>query len=125
MFLESIWPNFRKKLTIIQQNIESHKMLIMNNVTLEHVLQAYSFRRDMLEKFDEEIKYRNQANLRFLRDTMSSPWCEAQLQSTIKLSSSDSGSWLFNHLSFQTWLRSQKLEDRCLWIQGIPGAGMF
>ncbi|KAK3688870.1 hypothetical protein B0T22DRAFT_163143 [Podospora appendiculata] len=121
--IDSFWPHFRNKLAIIQDNVESHKRLMVSNVTLEHVLQADDFRRRVLERFEREEKRSAELQFKTLSDVMSSPWCKSKLQSAVETSSKASGEWLFQDPTFQNWLQGVGSVERCIWIRGIPGAG--
>ncbi|KAK3323153.1 hypothetical protein B0T19DRAFT_198582 [Cercophora scortea] len=121
--IDSFWPHFRKKLAVIQDNFESHKKLMVSNVTLEHVLQADDFRRRVLEKFDSEERRSAELQFKTLSDVMSSPGCKSKLQIAVEASSKSSGEWLFQDATFQNWLQGVGSVERCIWIRGIPGAG--
>jgi hypothetical protein len=123
VLLEGLWPKFREKLALIQGNIESHKQLMASDVRLEHILQAVDFRRTMLKKIDQVEKAAIESQLKVLRDKFSSPACESSLQSHIDASSSTPGSWVFDKVIFKEWCAGVSPQERCLWIQGIPGAG--
>ncbi|KAH6972433.1 hypothetical protein BKA56DRAFT_677385 [Ilyonectria sp. MPI-CAGE-AT-0026] len=123
VLLESLWPQFRGKLAVIQGNIDRHKMLVTSNVTLEHVLQAEDFRRRAHTRFGEAKKREDEILFKSLSDMLSSPWCRSKLQSSVETSSASSGDWIFTHPSFQRWLNGMSSVERCIWVQGIPGAG--
>jgi len=124
MILESLWPNLREKLGCIQKNINSHKMIMTSNVTLEHVLQTFDHRREVLKIHEEEKRFQNEVNLKALSAVMSSVVCNSKLQDSIDVGLDDSGGWLFDDDTFKTWLNSTDSSQRCILIQGIPGAGM-
>ncbi|KAK0635997.1 hypothetical protein B0T17DRAFT_517828 [Bombardia bombarda] len=122
-FLESLWPQFRNKLSAIQDNVKSHKTLMTDNVMMEHVLEADKYRRHMLEQCDKRGKHEADSRFRDLSDRFSSPACKSRLQDSVETSSNTPGDWLFNDTVFQACLKGVTSKERFLWIQGIPGAG--
>lgn len=124
MILEALWPMFRQRLDVIQGNINSHKMIMASNVTLEHVVQAFDHRRKVLEAHDETKKFQNEANFKTL-STLFSLSCNSKLHDFIEDGSASSGSWLFDNPVFKRWLNSSDVSERAILILGIPGAGTF
>lgn len=128
MLLEALWPHFRGKLAIIQSNIEKHKMVMTSNVTLEHVIQAHEHRQFELKRYEVEKQSQNNIELKTLSLTMSSPDCTSTLRKAIQRSSNctgdNTGEWLFNSSTFDMWLKGSDVNQRRVWIRGIPGAGM-
>jgi hypothetical protein len=129
VLLEALWPQFRRKLEIIQSNIDNNKIVMTSNVTLEHVLQSHEHRRIAIQKYEQAKEFQDNLNLKLLSDMMSSPSCESTLRKAIQTSSfgtgDTTGKWLFDSTKYEMWLNGGDSKWRCIWIHGIPGAGMY
>lgn len=129
VLLEALWPQFRRKLEIIQSNIDNNKIVMTSNVTLEHVLQSQQHRLIAIQKYEQAKEFQDNVNLKLLSDMMSSPSCQSTLRKAIQTSSfrtgDVTGKWLFDSTKYDTWLNGDDSKWRCVWIHGIPGAGMY
>ncbi len=125
MILEPFWPSVRAKIDKIQENIEHHKALLTANVTLEDISRAQRARKLALEEYDCAAKFREHQTFCTIRDQVIRPETyDEKLASILRETSKGSGAWLDQQDNFTGWLNPVDGTVRCLWLCGIPGAGM-
>jgi hypothetical protein len=123
MALEAVWPKFRNKLALIQTHLESHKNLMNSNVTLEQFLHAVEHRQYASKKYEEDRVFQLKLQTKELSDLLSSPSCTSRFRSSVDTMSAGSGDWLFCDATFSSWYNPTASSGKCMWVQGIPGAG--
>lgn len=117
---DALWPKCRDNIRVIATNIERHTLLIRKEVNFEHILQEYEARQRALEHFERtEISHQKQEYLGMKTDI--SPRAYVLKDDVYQ----GTGKWLMRNPSFRKWLDFQDKSTRLLWLQGIPGAGMF
>ncbi|KAH6891508.1 hypothetical protein B0T10DRAFT_313468 [Thelonectria olida] len=123
VFLESLWPNIRGKISVVQANIEQHKMLMTSHVTLEHVLQSYNARKRAIKEYEKEEEFRESQSFKAIFSELSPETYERKLASILQESTVDSGGWLNLDPAFEKRPDTDEKSSRCIWIRGIPGSG--
>ncbi len=125
MILEPFWPTVRGKLDKIQENIEHHKALLTEHVTLEDISRAQRARKQALEQYDRAAKFRDQQTFFTIRDQIRPETYDEKLDGILQQTSKGSGAWIDGQDNFKGWLNPGDRTVRCLWLCGIPGAGVF
>lgn len=117
---DALWPKCRDNIRVIATNIERHTLLIRKEVNFEHILQEYEARQRALQHFEStEISHQKQEYLGIKTDI--SPRAYVLRDDVYQ----GTGKWLMRNPNFRKWLDFQDKSTRLLWLQGIPGAGMF
>ncbi|KAI1386580.1 uncharacterized protein F4822DRAFT_431452 [Hypoxylon trugodes] len=123
IFLESLWPKIRSSISKVQENIESHKAMMMVNVTLQDIVQAHRARKDALEEYEAAQAAREEHTYNAIHNKLNPRDYDMELASILRRSSVDSGKWLEDEPDFMRWLNTMDRTTRCVWLHGIPGSG--
>jgi hypothetical protein len=125
VILEPFWPRIRAKIDKIRENIEDHKTLLTVNVTLEDISRAQRARKRDQEEYDRAANFRDHQTFSTIRDHVRPENYDEGLVGILQETSKGSGTWLDKQDNFMGWLNPVDRTVRCLWLNGIPGAGMF
>ncbi|KAK2768084.1 nacht domain protein [Colletotrichum kahawae] len=123
IFFESLWPNIRDKLAVVQENIHQHKMLMTSQVTLEHILQASQARGKAVDEYEKAQQARDNQHFSNLLAEFAPHMYDSKLADILQRSSVASGKWLRSNDAFKQWLDPLVSSKRCIWLHGIPGSG--
>ncbi|KAI2471029.1 hypothetical protein F4781DRAFT_388511 [Annulohypoxylon bovei var. microspora] len=123
IILESLWPNIRSSITIIQENMDRHKAMMTMNVTLQDILQAHQARKRALEEYEKSQASRDSQTFSTLRNELTPHNHDTELDKIKERSSVASGEWLKDEPDFVRWLDPVDRTTRIMWLHGIPGSG--
>ncbi|KAK8078340.1 NACHT domain protein [Apiospora saccharicola] len=122
-FLEPLWPSIRSKLSIVEESIKHHKMLLTDHATLEHIMRADQYRKRAMQQFEDDQDRRNKQEFAAAHSEFCQGLHEGMLDDILSKSSVESGAWLDQHDEYAKWTDMKDSSCRVLWIQGIPGSG--
>lgn len=123
IFIESLWPNIRGKLDVVQKNIGQHQLLMTSHVTLEHVTRSSEAGKRALQEYDKAGQDRTIQTFRNILTDVSPPMYNEKLASLLEESKVESGRWFEREPAFSKWLDPNDTSSRCIWVKGIPGSG--
>jgi hypothetical protein len=96
-----------------------------NEVRLEHIREEHGARLRALEHFERtEISHRRQ-EYNAIKEAISPRTYEEELYRIRGRICEGTGRWLLRDDAFRKWLKDSEKPAKLIWIQGIPGAGMF
>ncbi|KAF4435123.1 NACHT nucleoside triphosphatase, partial [Fusarium austroafricanum] len=122
VFFESLWPARRSEIQVIAKNIEKHRLLLCNEITLNDVLEAHTARQKALEHYAETHEFQENEKFHSMETYIRPPSYDEDLD-RIRISRCEgTGSWLLQDEQFVSWLEGKKKAPQVLWLQGIPGA---
>ncbi|KAK7978462.1 NACHT domain protein [Apiospora saccharicola] len=122
-FLETLWPSIRSKLSIVEESVKHHKMLLTDHATLEHIMRADQYRKRAMQQFEDDQDRRNKQEFAAAHSEFCQGLHEGMLDDILSKSSVESGAWLDQHDEYAKWTDMKDSSCRVLWIQGIPGSG--
>lgn len=100
------------------KDIDDHTRLMRNEVRLEHIQQEHEARIRAFKHFEEMAYHRIKADV-------SPIYFDEELDRVRSQICSGTGKWLIKDSAFRDWLDGTDKPTRILWLQGIPGAGLF
>lgn len=122
---EAVWPKYQAKLIVIGNNIESHTTLMSGEVSLANVIAAQADRVRALEHYERTQEFQQRQDFEAVETYVSPRMYDTELDRLRSASCSNTGRWLRKEESFCKWLDPTDRSTRLLWLNGIPGAGMF
>jgi hypothetical protein len=125
LFFESLWPKTSRKVDLILQKINQHKMMMTSEVTLESISQEVAARQRDYAEFERIQEHQALQNFRSLLTELAPCMYDKELRAISRNLAAGSGQWLAQRTEYMTWANANNKSHRCLWIHGIPGAGRF
>lgn len=125
LFFESLWPRTAGKLAIVQKRVSQHNTWMNAEVTLENITEEVLARRHTYERYEQQQDFEDLQNFRALLAEISPRLYGNELDIITTNRVSASAPWLEKDVDFKKWVNPRNMSRRCLWLQGIPGAGMF
>lgn len=122
-FFESLWPACRAEIQVITENIEKHKLLLCNEITLNDILEAHTARKKALEHYTETREFQERQDFHSIEAYIRPPAYDEDLDRIRNNRYEGTGSWLVQDQQFVTWVDGKQKPPQVLWLQGIPGAG--
>jgi hypothetical protein len=109
----------------IKQNLERHKLLILESATFTQFQEIQIIRNNAISAFEKEGKTNEDLYRLVVKQWLSAADCEAQQTRHRQTRSicKHAGSWLLEHATFQQWFNPDDCTNPLLWLSGIPGAG--
>ncbi|KAG5654814.1 hypothetical protein KAF25_011001 [Fusarium avenaceum] len=123
VFFESLWPARRSEIQVIAQNIEKHRLLLCNEITLNDVLEAHTARQKALEHYAEAREFQERQDFHSMETYIRPPSYDEDLDRIRNGRCEGTGSWLLQDKQFINWAEGKDKAPQILWLQGIPGAG--
>ena len=107
------------------KHIQRHTLLMRNEVQLEHIQEEHQARLRSLEHFESSEKAHRRQEYSSIRTDISPRIYEDRLDWFHGRRCGGTENWLIKDAIFAKWLDSSIPSTKVLWLQGIPGAGMF
>lgn len=123
VFFESLWPARRSEIQVVAQNIEKHRLLLCNEITLSDVLEAHAARQKALEHYAETREFQDRQDFHSMETYIRPPSYDEDLDRIRNGRCEGTGSWLLQDKQFVNWAEGKDKAPQILWLQGIPGAG--
>ncbi|KAF9767043.1 hypothetical protein IL306_000445 [Fusarium sp. DS 682] len=124
VFFESLWPARRSEIEVIAQNIEKHRLLLCNEITLNDVLEAHTARQKALEHYAEAREFQERQDFHSIETYIRPPSYDEDLDRIRNSRCEGTGSWLLQDKQFLNWAEGMDKAPQTLWLQGIPGAAV-
>jgi hypothetical protein len=127
------------KIDHLRASIAHQRMFIERHVVVNQSKELSNLRYDMLAEFRKLQDLRISARIEFQRARaverdrrrdriqlfLGAINSHARHEDAIKLRHDATGEWLLRDARFQQWFSPEGCTDPLLWLNGIPGAGMF
>ncbi|KAF5700224.1 nacht domain-containing protein [Fusarium mundagurra] len=123
VFFESLWPARRAEIQVIAENIEKHRLLLCNEITLNDILEAHTARKKALEHYAETREFQERQDFHSMETYIRPPSYDEDLDRIRNGRCEGTGSWLVQDQQFVSWAEGKEKSSQVLWLQGIPGAG--
>ncbi|CZR41601.1 uncharacterized protein FPRO_11190 [Fusarium proliferatum ET1] len=123
VFFESLWPARRAEIQVIAENIEKHRLLLCNEITLNDILEAHTARKKALEHYAETREFQERQDFHSMETYIHPPSYDEDLDRIRNTRCEGTGSWLVQDQQFVSWAEGKEKSAQVLWLQGIPGAG--
>ncbi|CVL05439.1 uncharacterized protein FMAN_10739 [Fusarium mangiferae] len=123
VFFESLWPARRAEIQVIAENIEKHRLLLCNEITLNDILEAHTARKKALEHYAETREFQERQDFHCMETYIRPPSYDEDLDRICNSRCQGTGSWLVQDQQFVSWAEGKEKSAQVLWLQGIPGAG--
>ncbi|KAL5597283.1 hypothetical protein FOBRF1_011076 [Fusarium oxysporum] len=123
VFFESLWPARRAEIQVIAENIEKHRLLLCNEITLNDILEAHTARKKALEHYAETREFQERQDFSSMETYIRPPSYDEDLDRIHNSRCEGTGSWLVQDQQFVNWVEGKEKSPQVLWLQGIPGAG--
>ncbi|KAF4495971.1 nacht domain [Fusarium agapanthi] len=123
VFFASLWPARRAEIQVIAENIEKHRLLLCNEITLNDILEAHTARKRALEHYAETREFQERQDFHSMETYIRPPSYDADLDRIRNTRCEGTGSWLVQDQQFVSWAEGKEKSSQVLWLQGIPGAG--
>ncbi|SCO12073.1 uncharacterized protein FFE2_12505 [Fusarium fujikuroi] len=123
VFFESLWPARRAEIQVITENIEKHRLLLCNEITLNDILEAHTARKKALEHYAETREFQERQDFHSMETYIRPPSYDEDLDRICNSRCQGTGSWLAQDQQFVSWAEGKEKSAQVLWLQGIPGAG--
>jgi len=124
-FFEALWPRHRDKIKLVQTHIERHSLLMRNEVRLEHIQKEHTARLRALEHFETTEKSQQKLEYQSIRSSISPRTYGSALDRIQARTCPGTGAWLSKDAKFIEWIHTTDKSANILWLEGIPGAGVF
>jgi hypothetical protein len=123
----SAWKDFKTKFQHILNNLSRHKALLESRANLIQIKEAEVARAFAKDKFDDiedaQRKSRHLEVMNWLQAVETILDHEAAINVCREYPSS--GRWLLRDSKIKTWMDPSKYLISSLWMNGMPGAGMY
>jgi len=120
-----MWPKQRDKIKVVMSHMERHTLLMRNEVRLEHIREEHEARLRALEHFERTERSHRRQEYNAIKEAISPRTYEEDLYRVQGRICEGTGKWLLRDTTFIKWLKESEKPAKLIWLQGIPGAGMF
>lgn len=120
-----MWPKQRDKIRVVMSHIERHSLLMRNEVRLEHIREEHEARLRAQEHFERTERSHRRQEYNAIKEAISPRMYEEELYRIRGQICEGTGRWLLRDATFTKWLKEPEGPSKLIWLQGIPGAGMF
>ncbi|KAF7554205.1 hypothetical protein G7Z17_g3062 [Cylindrodendrum hubeiense] len=122
---QAVWRGFTLKLEELKDNMRRHRHLVESQASIVVFEETQALRKLAETNFqhiqNEYLRHRLREVLRWLNPYNS----ESQHETCVKAKFPKSGEWLVRDIGFKNWVDPLYCTTPLLWLNGIPGAGMF
>jgi len=122
---ETVWPKRIEAIREVEDKIELHARLLRDNVTFEDIRRAEEARAATFRKFREDEARRSKEKFQALETAINPRMYDDRLSWLDRRMCPGTSDWLGQDREFCKWLDKSDQTIRLLWLQGIPGAGMW
>lgn len=124
---KSMWKDFKTRFQHILDRLRDHRALIESQATLLHLQQYQDDRVKLLDGLDRTEKAENNRKYKEVLEWVSGAKSMVDHESTCEVRSDypESGKWILKNEKFRNWRHAEGPISSVLWLNGIPGAGMF
>lgn len=123
MFFEAFWPKTTDAISQLLENIRKHRMLMCEEVTLEHIIQALSARQVANEAGERTRDLQESQLFHSLYSELKVSLYDTSLETITKACSANAGEWIQRNGDYKKWADPNNKKSSRFWLQGIPGAG--
>ena len=123
MFFESLWPRHGDKISLVQSNIERHKLLLNSEVTVASISDAYAAHSLALKEYEINQEHREQQQFESLKTSLSPRLYDDELERISERSCRNTNQWVYQEDVICKWCSCNGDNVPILWLNGIPGAG--
>ncbi|KAF5013486.1 hypothetical protein FDECE_511 [Fusarium decemcellulare] len=123
VFFESLWPARRSEIQVIAQNIEKHRLLLCNEITLSDILEAHTARQKAFEHYATTQEFQERQDFHSMETYICPPSYDQDLDRLHNDRCEGTGAWLLQDARFCKWAEGGQKSPQIFWLQGIPGAG--
>ncbi|RDW68838.1 uncharacterized protein DSM5745_08598 [Aspergillus mulundensis] len=124
-FFEALWPRKRDYINMVKTHIERHTLLMRNEVRLEHIREEHEARLKALEHFKATERSHQLQQYHAIKTDFNPRTYGDKLNWYRGRVCKGTGTWLLREDAFKKWTDVANTGPRVLWIQGIPGAGLY
>lgn len=107
------------------EQVERHARLMRKEVQLEHIQREEDLRKQQLEHFQRSGKYHILDEYERIKISLAPKVYDEVFYRISGQTCEGTGSWLLSDDGFKRWLDVADTSSKILWLQGIPGAGMY
>ncbi|CVK97829.1 uncharacterized protein FPRN_10771 [Fusarium proliferatum] len=118
VFFESLWPARRAEIQVIAENIEKHRLLLCNEITLNDILEAHTARKKALEHYAETREFQERQDFHSMEAYIRPPSYDEDLDRICHSRCEGTGSWLVQDQQFVSWAEGKEKSSQVLWLQG-------
>ncbi|RKL29949.1 hypothetical protein BFJ72_g11818 [Fusarium proliferatum] len=118
VFFESLWPARRAEIQVIAENIEKHRLLLCNEITLNDILEAHTARKRALEHYAETREFQERQDFHSMEAYIRPPSYDEDLDRICHSRCEGTGSWLVQDQQFVSWAEGKEKSSQVLWLQG-------
>ncbi|KAF5643189.1 nacht domain protein [Fusarium sp. NRRL 52700] len=118
VFFESLWPARRAEIQVIAENIEKHRLLLCNEITLNDILEAHTARKKALEHYAETREFQERQDFHSMETYIRPPSYDEDLDRIRHSRCEGTGSWLVQDQQFVSWAEGKDKSPQVLWLQG-------
>jgi hypothetical protein len=120
-----MWPKQQDKIRVVMLHVERHTLLMRNEVRLEHIREEYDARLRALEHFEKTERSHLRQEYNTIKEAISPRTYEDELYRIRGRICEGTGKWLLRDATFAEWIDGSEKPTKPIWLQGIPGAGIF
>jgi hypothetical protein len=120
-----VWPKQRDKIKVVAGHVERHTALMRTEVRLENIRLEYDIRQRTLEHFEKTHRSNRQQDYNVIKTDILPKFYDDKLNWIHGRVCEGTGYWLLQDDMFNKWLDFTNTSTKMLWLQGIPGAGIY
>ena len=120
-----MWPKQRDKIQLVMSHIERHTLLMRNEVRLENIREEHEARLKAMNHYETTERSHRRQEYNGIKEVLSPRMYEEELDRILGRICEGTGKWIFRDATFNKWLKGTEKPAKLIWLQGIPGAGMF
>ena len=125
LLFEALWPKHREKIRVVRTDIDRHTLLLRREVQFEHIQREHEARSRSLAHFEATENAHRRQEYRGIVADISPKVYDGKLNWLQGRTCIGTGNWLLRDATFIQWLKATEKSQRLLWLQGIPGAGLW
>ena len=118
-----LWPHYGSKLKAVEENIEKHKWLLKDEITLADISEAHNIRSKALEEIELNRKHREKQEFEALRSSLDPRLYDAELEAICGSLCEGTNNWPLHEKVIRNWLEEDESKSPLVWLTAIPGAG--
>lgn len=123
----SSWKTFRTQFQYILSSLNRHKNLVESQAGLVEYEQSRAARLAAQNSFEEIAKAERLRRFLAVTEKVHPPNTLADHEGAVAIRQEypESGKWILRHPSLRDWMDFTRPNLPVLWVNGIPGAGIF
>lgn len=125
IFFSTAWNDFETRFSNILENIQRHQNLIDYEARAEDIIESQKAREIAQKQLEEATRERKTKRKKDCADWLSPADVDTTKEKASQAKTPGTSEWLLASGELTAWLDGDPNSNTIIWLNGIPGAGMY